>query len=211
MEPVRLVAYSDYLCPWCYNAAVRLHRLEAEEPGVSIEWRSYLLRPQAGSRRDLERFRAYTRSWLRPAAEADAPRFVVWQTDAGPPSHSVPPQVVAKAARRLDPAGFERLHADLFRAYFAENRDISDREVLRELWGAVGLPENGFPACDDPALLREVRADHREALEMGATGVPSVRLSEADTVITGALPIETYRRWVSRARERRGTAPSAVR
>jgi predicted DsbA family dithiol-disulfide isomerase len=208
VEPVRLVAYSDYLCPWCYNAAVRLHRLEAEDPGVSIEWRSYLLRPRPGTRRDLARFRAYTQSWLRPAGEEDAGRFQVWQSDAGPPSHSVPPQVAAKAARRLDPGAFPRLHEGLFRAYFAENRDITERSELRRLWAGAGLAEADFPALDDPALVREVLADHREALEMGATGVPSVRLAGADTVITGALPIEAYQRWVARTRARGAAAGS---
>ena len=69
VEPVTLIAWSDYLCPWCFNASVRLHQLEDEFEGqVCLEWRSYLLRPRASARRDLERFRAYTRSWERPAA-----------------------------------------------------------------------------------------------------------------------------------------------
>jgi predicted DsbA family dithiol-disulfide isomerase len=211
METVRLVAYSDYLCPWCFNAALRLRRLEAEDPAVSVEWRSYLLRPRPGDRRDLERFRAYTRSWLRPAAEEDAGHFQVWQSDAGPPSHSVPPQVVAKAALRLEGGAFRRLHEGIFRAYFSENRDVTDAEELRALWAGAGLPEADFPACDDSALVREVLADHQEALEMGASGVPSVRLAGADTVITGALPIETYRRWVSRTRQRRAAGEGDVR
>ena len=28
MDAVRLVAFSDYLCPWCYNGSLRLERLE---------------------------------------------------------------------------------------------------------------------------------------------------------------------------------------
>jgi predicted DsbA family dithiol-disulfide isomerase len=207
-SPVRLVAYSDYLCPWCFNAVVRLQRLEAEDPAVTVEWRSYLLRPRPGVRRDLERFRAYTQSWLRPAGEEDAGRFQVWQSDAGPPSHSVPPHVVAKAALRLDRGAFLRLHEGLFRAYFAENRDVTDGTELRLLWLGAGLSEADFPTPDDPTLVREVLADHQEAVEMGATGVPSVRLAEADTVITGALPVETYQRWVSRTRERRAAGGS---
>ena len=27
MGPVRLDVFSDYLCPWCYNAAVRLREI----------------------------------------------------------------------------------------------------------------------------------------------------------------------------------------
>ncbi len=30
MNPVRLIVCSDYLSPWCYNAAVRLRRIEEE-------------------------------------------------------------------------------------------------------------------------------------------------------------------------------------
>ena len=36
MKPVRLVVHSDYLCPWCYNAAVRLRRDHQEVNAKSI-------------------------------------------------------------------------------------------------------------------------------------------------------------------------------
>ncbi len=102
MEPVRLIAYSDYLCPWCYNGSVRLRRIEQEFEGrIELEYRSFLLRPEPARGRDLEKFRAYTESWRRPAAEPDSGTFRVWQDGAGPPSHSVPPHLVAKAAATL--------------------------------------------------------------------------------------------------------------
>ena len=111
MTPLRLIAYSDYLCPWCFNAAVRLDRLErAMEGRVEIEWRSFLLRPHPRSDRSLEEFRAYTRSWLRPAQDGDGGTFRVWSTDAGPPSHSVPPHLLAKAAGELGPQAFGDVH-----------------------------------------------------------------------------------------------------
>lgn len=203
VEPIRLVAYSDYLCPWCYNAAVRLQRLEDEVPGVTVEWRSYLLRPRPSRGRDLEKFRAYTQSWLRPAAEDDAGVFRVWEGDAGPPSHSMPAQVAAKAAARLGPREFRSLHDRLFPAYFRDNRDISDAETLRALWVEAELPEAALSELGDPELRRDVLAEHEEALVHGANGVPSVRLANSDAVITGALPLATYVRWVERERARR--------
>lgn len=196
----RLVAYSDYLCPWCYVASIRLHRLEREEPDVEIEWRSYLLRPRPGSGRDLERFRAYTESWRRPAAEEEAAGFRVWASDEGPPSHSVPAQLAAKAAARLGPEPFRRFHDRLLRAYFAESRDISRDAVLEELWHELGLDPEGFAARQDPALLQRVLAEHEEAGRLGATGVPAVRLADGDVVVTGALPYASYQRWVERTR-----------
>lgn len=202
MSTVRLIAYSDYLCPWCYNASVRLHRLVGEDPEVVVEWRSYLLRPSPARSRDLERFRAYTESWQRPAAEPDAGTFRVWASDEGPPSHSIPAHLSAKAAAMLGHESFRRFHERLLRAYFEQSRDISNEEVLAGLWREAGLPDAAFARREDPEILARVLAEHEEAVACGATGVPSVRLADHDAVITGAMPLETYRRWVERARER---------
>ncbi len=199
MEPLRLVAYSDYLCPWCYNGSVRLQRIEEEFAGrVELVFRSYLLRPRAGQRRDLERFRAYTRSWERPAAEPDGGRFQVWQGDAGPPSHSVPPHLVAKAAARIGDDAFRAVHERLLAAYFAENQDISDDATLARLWREAGLPDAGFEERSDPALLAQVLEEHNDAIEQGINGVPTVLIDGQDVPITGAHPLEVYRRWLTR-------------
>ena len=215
MTPLRFIVYSDYLCPWCYNASVRLRGIEAEYAGaVEFDWRSYLLRPErrehANPAAALEKFRLYTESWLRPAAESDSGRFQVWSSDEGPPSHSVPAHVVSKAAKRLGPEAFSSMHDRLMEAYFGENRDISRMEVLRALWGELELPGEVFDGIDGTdgsegsELLDEVLADHREALDCGATGVPAVRLEGNPAVIVGAHPVELYRRWVDRSLDRLG-------
>ena len=176
---------------------MRLRRIE-EEFGerVQIVWRSFLLRPEPVPGRTLEQFRAYTQSWLRPAAGADAGTFRVWQTDAGPPSHSIPPHLAAKAAAAVGRAAFQRLHESLLHAYFADNRDITDRETLRALWREADLPEAAFARIDDSALMKAVLAEHCEALEIGVTGVPAVRQEGTGSAIVGAHPIELYRRWI---------------
>lgn len=179
---------------------MRLRRLEEEFPAsLSVEWRSFLLRPQPGSIRSLETFRAYTRSWLRPAAEADAGTFRIWKGEGGPPSHSVPPHVVAKAAATLGSDAFRRMHERLLAAYFAENRDITDAGTLRALWQEAQLDAAAFQRTEDPALLRRTFDEHNEALEHGVTGVPAVRMVGNDAVLVGAYPLELYRRWINRA------------
>lgn len=179
---------------------MRLRRLQ-EEFGkrLQIEWRSFLLRPRPDPSRTLEKFRAYTQSWMRPAADEDAGTFQVWQSNEGPPSHSIPPHLAAKAAARLGEEAFQRMHDRLLHAYFAENRDITNEGTLRALWHELELPEAAFAALADPALLRDVLAQHNEAVEAGATGVPSVRMEGRDGIILGAHPLEMYRRWVQRA------------
>jgi predicted DsbA family dithiol-disulfide isomerase len=199
-EPARLIVYSDYLCPWCFNAAVRLRAIEDEfGDAVEISWRSFLLRPRPEPR-SMEQFRVYTRSWLRPAAEADAGTFRVWSSDEGPPSHSLPPQLVAKAAATLGPEAFARMHAALWRAYFTENRDVTSRATLRQLWAETDLPAAAFDRAEGDDVVQATLAEHNEAVRAGVTGVPTVRAVGHDVAIAGALPLETYRRWVRRLR-----------
>jgi predicted DsbA family dithiol-disulfide isomerase len=201
MKPVELVVYSDYLCPWCHLAAHRLAKLQAElGDALSLEWRSFLLRPRPEPARDLERFVRYTQSWLRPAAEPDAPRFRVWESTEGPPSHSLPPHLVAKAAAELGAAAFAAVHERLLRGYFEENRDVSRAETLAAIWAEAGLPPERFARSAASELVERVVAEHREATELGVTGVPAVRVAGTDAFVVGAQPLAVYRRWVERLR-----------
>ena len=107
---------------------MRLRRVAEELAGaVRIEWRSFLLRPEPDPRATLEQFRAYTRSWLRPAADPDGGTFRVWATDAGPPEAvwreaGLPPEAFVRAA---DPT--------LLRTTVAEHNDALER-------GITGVP-----------------------------------------------------------------------
>ncbi len=201
-DRVDLIVWSDYLCPWCYNAAVRLRRLEDElGDRVHLEWRTFLLRPHPDPSRTLEKFRTYTESWRRPAAEADGGTFRVWSSDEGPPSHSVPPHLVAKAAATLGADAFRAMHDRLLHAYFAENRDITHAATLLALWRELDLPDDAFIRAGDEALLREVVDQHNDAVRREVTGVPAVVMVGNDTPVMGAMPYATYRRWIDRGLE----------
>ncbi len=178
---------------------MRLRRLEEEKVGlVELEWRSFLLRPSANPGRTLEKFRVYTESWRRPAADPDSGKFRVWQTDAGPPSHSIPPHLVAKAAQVLGGEHFQRVHEALLRAYFYDSRDITDDETLAAIWAECGLPSSEFVNREAPEHLQQVLAEHNEAREYGASGVPAVRVDGGAGIIVGAHPYELYERWIGR-------------
>ena len=200
---VRFVAYSDYLCPWCWNASRRLFKLSDEYEGrVEILWRAYLLRPTAKVGRDPEKFRRYTRSWAAPGAEEDAGVFREWSSGASPPTHSVPAHRVAKAAARVGPDAFRAIHERLMAAYFSENRDISSFDVLRELWRGEGLAPSAFDAALLDEVEQQVWQEHEEARAWGATGVPAMRRVDNEAVIVGAHPEALYRRWIERSLER---------
>lgn len=183
---------------------MRLRELEEELDGrLRVTWRSFLLRPRPSPEpRSLDRFRAYTESWRRAQEEEPRAGFRVWASDEGPPSHSVPPHRVAKAAARIDEAAAGTLHDLLLDAYFRRSRDITREEVLRDLWARAGLPPERFDESANPELLAEIEEDFREAFEHGAAGAPAVRLAGSYGVLMGAQPTDVYRRWVLRAQAR---------
>jgi predicted DsbA family dithiol-disulfide isomerase len=195
---LRFTVWSDVLCPWCYNAAVTIDRVRdavANRVSLEIVWKSYLLRPVAEPKSP-ERFRRYTESWLRPAAQPDAGEFRVWATDEPPPSHSVPPAIATKAAARQD--AFAKYHHALMHAYFARNLDVTSRSNILLVADDCGLDRERMDRdLDDPGLADLVVAEHNEAVELGISGVPCVVL-DGGFQLPGSQERAVYERVIDR-------------
>lgn len=166
---------------------------------ISIEWRSFLLRvePKTTSR---EKFVEYTQSWLRPAAMEPRAQFTVWASDAPPPSSSLPAQVAAKTMERHDPDAVFGYHRALLGAYFTDNRDISDLEVLADIAAESGVERSGFVAAfteHNQTLTRAVIEEHNSAIESGVTAVPTVVINKTMPV-PGAQEVDAYQTWIER-------------
>lgn len=99
----------------------------------------------------------------------------------------------------------DALHPRLFDAYWARGRDIGDQQVLVEEGSAVGLEEAEIvDALKDESYLDRVLAQTREAIELGARGVPAWVLDER-VLVPGAQPHEVF----TQVMERLGYPPSA--
>jgi predicted DsbA family dithiol-disulfide isomerase len=86
------------------------------------------------------------------------------------------------------------LHPRLFDAYWARGRDIGDEQVLVEEGTAVGLEEAEIArAVHDQPYLERVLAETREALELGAGGVPAWVVDER-LLVPGAQPRDVFAR-----------------
>lgn len=198
--------WSDVLCPWCYNATVCLDRVQQDVRDIvdlELVWKSYLLRPHVEPK-PVDRFRRYTESWLKPAAQPDAGEFRVWATDESPPSHSIPPAVAVKAAARQD--AFHRYHLALMNAYFARNLDVTSRANILLVARECGLDEAAFERdLDDASLVGMVVADHNEAVELGISGVPCV-VTGTGFMMPGSQERAVYRNVIQRLLARQGAA-----
>jgi predicted DsbA family dithiol-disulfide isomerase len=146
----RLVAFSDYVCPFSYLAEPALARLPAEE-GVEVEYRAFELRPAPAPLPDAggEALAAQWRTTIEPLARALGVEARL------PPvqPRSRKAHEAAKFAR--DRALFAEMHRALFHAFFVEGRDIGRIDVLVELGETVGLDRTELKVALDVDHLAE--------------------------------------------------------
>lgn len=176
---------------------------------MEISWKSFLLRtePKSTSR---EKFVSYTEGWARMRELEPRAEFRSWSNDTAndPPSSSLPAQVAHKIVTANWPDAAEPLHWALLRAYFTENRTISDWDVLADVVAGAGVDRNDFLAMvaeQRPSLAQVVIDEHNEAIQQGITAVPTTVIN-AVLPVPGAQESETYISWIGRILERHATS-----
>lgn len=96
--------------------------------------------------------------------------------------------------------GGEAIHDALFKAYFVDNRNIGDADVLVEIAESVGLPGDKARAVIEGRTHRAaVDADWAKARAYGVTGVPTFVAGGQGVV--GAQPYEVLEELVREARK----------
>jgi predicted DsbA family dithiol-disulfide isomerase len=174
---VRVVAVSDYICPWCYVGSARIERLQREFD-VDVEWWPYELHPEIpldGIAREPTSRRAAFYDQLRALA-----------TDAGLAFER--PPVVANSHRALEAAelarahgAFDAMHRALFHAYFAEGRNIGDIDVLVEVAVACGLGRDVLrEAIESQRYAGVIDQRTAQAREAGITSTPTFIFIDGD-------------------------------
>lgn len=110
--------------------------------------------------------------------------------------NSIKALIVGELAR--DRGVLQELHPRLFDAYWARGRDIGDEQVLVEEGTVVGLDHAEIlEAMGDATYLERVVGQTREALELGASGVPAWVIDER-VLVPGAQPHEVFGRVLER-------------
>jgi predicted DsbA family dithiol-disulfide isomerase len=209
--PDRLLVevWSDLVCPWCYLGKRRLEQALEQFPQrdrVDVVWRSFELEPDAPTTPEPRAEALVRRYGMTPeqAAERDA-TMTALAAEAG---LDYRPDLVLlgntfDAHRILHAAAAAGLQAPakerMLRAYFTEGRALSDPDTLVELAGEAGLDtEAARAALADGSHADEVRAEEREAAQLGVTGVPFFVLGRRYAV-SGAQPAELLLQALERA------------
>jgi predicted DsbA family dithiol-disulfide isomerase len=192
---IRLEILSDPICPWCYIGKAGLDAAlesRAEHP-FAISWHPFMLNPtmppEGMDRRDYLQAKfgppeRVVRAYL-PVQEA-AERLSL-PMDLGAIRRT--PSTL-DAHRLIHWAGLEgvqtRVVSALFRAYFAEGRDIGDRAVLADLAAGAGMDRAQVARLlDSDADAEDVRQADATARAHGVQGVPTFVIG-GEYVVTGA-------------------------
>ncbi|MER5375059.1 DsbA family oxidoreductase [Streptomyces sp. NPDC002553] len=210
---MRVEIWSDIACPWCYVGKARFEKALAAFPHrdqVEVVHRSFELDPGRAKGDVQPVLTMLTRKYGMSEAQAQAGEdnlgaqaaaegldYRTRDRDHGNTFDLHRLLHLAKERGRQD-----ELIQILYRANFAEERSLFSEgdERLVELAVEAGLDADAVREvlADPAAYADEVRADEREAAELGANGVPFFVLDRAYGV-SGAQPAEVFAQALTRA------------
>jgi predicted DsbA family dithiol-disulfide isomerase len=209
---MRVEIWSDIACPWCYVGKARFEKaLDAfpHRDEVEVVHRSFELDPNRAKDDIQPVLKMLTKKYgmseaqarageenLGTQAAAEGLEYRTRDRDHGNTFDMHRLLHFAKAQGRQD-----ELIGALYRANFAEERSVfGDDERLVELAVAAGLDADGARqvVADPTAYADDVRADEREAAELGANGVPFFVLDRKYGV-SGAQPAEVFAQALTQA------------
>lgn len=209
---MRVEIWSDIACPWCYVGKARFEKaLDAfpHRDEVEVVHRSFELDPGRAKGDIQPVIRMLTKKYgmseaqaqageenLGAQAAAEGLEYRTRDRDHGNTFDMHRLLHFAKEQGRQD----ELIQA-LYQANFAEERSVfNDDERLVELAVGAGLDAEGARKvlADPAAYADEVRADEREAAELGANGVPFFVLDRKYGV-SGAQPADVFAQALTQA------------
>lgn len=183
MMSSELIYFADPMCSWCWGfapviAAVR--DLYADRLPVRLVLGGLAV----GTTKPLdERGKLSIREHWRHVAELAGRPFDFRFFDRdGFVYDTEPPCRAVVAARRLARGSSLEFFTFLQRAFYAENRDITDRPTLLALAGDFGLDRDGFAAeFDAEDTRRETSMDFQATRDADVDGYPALVAGDRDS------------------------------
>nr|WP_319554495.1 DsbA family oxidoreductase [uncultured Vibrio sp.] len=205
---VKIDIISDVVCPWCiigYNHLTAAINELGIEDRIDIEWQPFELNPDMPAegenlREHVARKYGSTteeskNARIRIAGIGAAHGFEFNYFDDMKMLNTFDAHILLDYAK-----GFGKqseLKIRLFAAFFSEQKDISDREILKQELISVGLDaEEGMRWLDDEQRRSAIRTTEKQWQTMGVSSVPTVIFNH-ESSISGAHSVEGYKQILS--------------
>ncbi|NDW03464.1 DsbA family protein [Jiella pacifica] len=170
-----LVYFADPMCSWCWGFSPAIDAIARSHPDLPIRLVLGGLRPFTETPMD-EQAKAKTRQHWQHVEAASGQPFDYGFFDRESFVYDTEPAARAVvAARRLDAGHAFPLNRRIAHAFYAENRDVTDPNVLISLAAEEGLEAEAFAAVlNDDATREETLADFAVSQASGVTGFPTL-------------------------------------
>lgn len=168
--------WAEYYCPWCYVAAVRLHKILPEYEGrVKLRQRAFPLEIYGGGPPDRQELELEI--WLA-ALQEPAAVFKPFQEDW--PTTTLPAFEGAWCAFQQDELKGHDFDLRIRRAFFAEGRNIGRRNVILKIAQEAALDMDHFTRLFNSGEARvAVIEEGRLGKEVyNVRGTPTVMLAD---------------------------------
>ncbi|PLR79395.1 2-hydroxychromene-2-carboxylate isomerase [Bacillus sp. V3-13] len=185
---LKIKVYSDYVCPFCFLAEKPLDEA-IEGKDVEVEWMPYELRPYPNETLlpEGDYLQNTWRQSVYPMAERLGIPIVLPKVSPQPYTH-----LAFEGFQYAKEHGKGNEYNDrMLRAFFQEEQDIGNIDILTKLAGEVGLDETEYREALETRKYKEA---HQKALqhaytEANITAVPTFVIG--DTVLAGVRSKET--------------------
>lgn len=188
------------MCPFCYIGKKNLEEaLQKTNADVNIEWKSFQLNPNLtdepqSTSEYLKKMRGMSDEQLKGTLEhlkkAGAEKGIVFNQENGFMVNTSKAHKVIQLAKTKNLG--DTAEEVFFKAYFTDNKNVADINVLKELAVQIGLKsEDVDEALTNPTYTEMFQKDLKESREIGVSGVPFFVFNRK-YAISGAQPVEAF-------------------
>jgi len=206
-DKIKIDIISDVMCPWCIIGYRNLEKAISEldiQDQVDIEWNPFELNPDMPE--NGENLREHSARKYGSTPESSM-KFRKEMTERG---HEVgfsfdyfdSMKIVNTRAAHVLLTYAKELNLQtemkfrLFTAFFSEQKDISDLNVLAKEAAVVGLDEKkAISLLNSESAYKEVKELESEWHRLGISSVPTVVLNRT-TAVSGAQPVEAFKQFI---------------
>ncbi len=201
---MKIVYWSDYACPYCYIGEVRMKKA-LSELGIAadLEMKAFQLDPYAGQHAESDTVTRFAKKYILSKEQAAANiahisklgeaegldfKYATTLFTNTMDAHRLTKLAQSKSAKLAD-----AVSEKLYKAYFTDNLELADRELLKKIGTECGLDKSEImETLESDRYEDDVRLDEREAARYGIHGVPYFVIN-GKLAISGAEATDTLK------------------
>ncbi len=197
-EELKVIVYSDYICPFCYIGFHRIENLK-KKYNIDVEWRPFEIHPETPKNGallgDLHFSKGYIQNVMKSVERLAKEEGLTFNlTDKLPNSRYA--LKFSEFARKK--GKFSKFHKSIFEAYWLEGKDIGDMSFLLSIIDGVGINrDEALEYVKTDESRKDLQKYTSELNILGVNGVPTYIFG--DRIVVGVQPYEIFEKVIKRA------------